>query len=65
MACLIPDLFMLFLMHVSAQHFQSEHSDCAKEFDFRKSADSTHICTALLDSFYVVNLTVVSFISSC
>ena len=28
---------MSFIMDVSAQNYQSEHFDCAKEFSFRKS----------------------------
>ena len=31
-AFLVSHVFMSFLTHVSAQNFQSEHFDCAKEF---------------------------------
>ena len=38
-------LFMSFLMHVSAQIFQSEHFECAKEFAFKKSALDQYMFT--------------------
>ena len=36
--CVVSHVFMSVLLHVSAQNFQSENFNCAKEFTFRKSA---------------------------
>ena len=37
-AFLVSHIFYVILTHVSAQNFQPEHFDCAKEFAFIKSA---------------------------
>ena len=37
---LVSHVFMLFLPHVSAQNFQSEQFDCAREFTLRKSVQN-------------------------
>ena len=49
---LVSHAFMLFLMHDSAQNFQSEHFDCAREFAFRKSDILVLECKVPLDGFY-------------